>query len=114
MVIRPMLAYGSIVWWPMVRYKVSKAELSRLQRLATSAIREAMRMAPTVAMEVLLGLPPLHVMIEADAPVGIYRLMSTQQCRWTSTNFSHAGKSQDMEHEPILQMGNDRMKPIYA
>jgi len=109
-----MLTYGSIVWWPMVRYKVSKVEISRLQRLATLAIIETMRMAPTVAMEVLLGLPPLHVMTEADAPVGIYRLMCIQQWRLTSTNFGHAGKSQDMGHEPILQMGNDRMQPIYA
>ena len=71
-------------------------------------------MAPTVAIEVLLGLPSLHVTTDVDAPVGIYRLMCTQQWRLTSTNFGHAGKSQDMEHEPILQMGNDRMKPIYA
>lgn len=108
-----MLTYGSIVWWPMVRYKVSNVEL-RLQRLATLAITETMRMAPTVAMEVLLGLPPLHVMIEMDARVGIYRLMCTQQWRLKFTNFGHVGKSQDMRHEPILQMGNDRMKPIYA
>jgi len=77
----------------MVRYKVSKVELSRLQRLATLGITETMRMAPTVAMEVLLGIPPLHVMSEADVPVGIYRLMCTQEWRVTSTNFSHAGKS---------------------
>jgi hypothetical protein len=114
MVIRPMLTYGSIVWWPMVRYKVSKAELSRLQRLATLVITETMRMASTVAMKVLLGLPPLHVMIEGDAPKGIYRMMCTQQWILTSTNFGYAGKYQDMEHEPILQMGNDWMKPIYA
>ena len=109
-----MLTYGSIVWWPMIRYKVNEVELRRLQRLATLAITETMRIAPTVAMEVLLGLPPLHVMTEADAPVGIYRLMCTQQWRLTSTNFGHAGKSQDMEHEHILQIGNDRMKPTYT
>ena len=71
-------------------------------------------MAPTVAMEVLLGLPPLYVMIEADAPVGIYRLIYTQEWRLTSTNFGHAGKSHDMVHELILQMGIDRMKSIHA
>lgn len=109
-----MLTYGSIVWWSVVRYKVSKVELSRLQKLATLALTETMRMAPTVAMQVLLGLHPLHVMIEPDAPVGIYRLLCTQQWRRTSTNFGHAGKSQDMEHEPILQMGHDRMRPINA
>jgi hypothetical protein len=36
-----------------------------------------MKMTPAAAMEVLLGLPPLHVMIEMDANAGIYRLMYT-------------------------------------
>jgi hypothetical protein len=31
-----------------------------------------------------------------------------------STNFDHARKSQDMEHEPILQMGTDRMIQRHA
>jgi hypothetical protein len=32
-----------------------------------------MLMAATTAMEILPGLPPLHVMIEAEAQIGIYR-----------------------------------------
>ena len=79
MVIRPMLTYASTVQWPVVRYKVSRVELSRLQRSATRAITRAIRMDPTAAMEVLLGPPPLHVTTEADAQVGIHRLMCTQQ-----------------------------------
>jgi hypothetical protein len=73
-----------------------------------------MKTTPTAAMEVLLGLPPLHVMIEAKAQGGIYRLMCNQQWKPKSTNFGHTKKSQDMEHEPILQMGCDRMLPRYA
>jgi hypothetical protein len=38
-------------------------------------------MTPTVAMEVLLGLPPLHVMTEAEAQAWIYRIMYHQQWR---------------------------------
>jgi hypothetical protein len=60
-------------------------------------------------MEVLLGLPLLHVMIEAESEAGIYRLMCNQQWKPKSTNFGHTKKSQDMEHKPILQMGSDRM-----
>jgi hypothetical protein len=40
-----------------------------------------MTMTPTAAMEVLLGLPPLHVMTEAEAQVWIYRIMYHQQWR---------------------------------
>jgi hypothetical protein len=36
----------------------------------------------------------------------------TQQ--WKPTNFGHTKKSQDMEHEPILQMGSDRVLLRYA
>ena len=34
-------------------------------RLDCLAITDAMKMTPTATMEVLLGLPPLHVVIEA-------------------------------------------------
>jgi hypothetical protein len=34
-----------------------------------------MKMTPTAAMEVLLGLPPLHLMTEEEAQAGIYRLV---------------------------------------
>jgi hypothetical protein len=72
-------------------------------------ITEAMKMTPTAAMEVLLGLPPLHVMTEAQAQAELYRLMCTQQWRPKSTNFGQTKKSQDIGQELILQMGSDRM-----
>jgi hypothetical protein len=73
-----------------------------------------MRMAPTGAMDVLLGIPPLHVMIEAEAKAGIYRLMCSQQRKPKFTNFGHARKCWDMEHESLLQIGTDMMIPRYA
>jgi hypothetical protein len=89
MVMRPVLTYGSMVWWPRVRYNVSRIELSKIQRLACLAITGAMKTTPTAAMEVLLGLPPLRVKIEAEAQAGIYRLMCDQQWKPKSNNFGH-------------------------
>lgn len=57
-VIRPMLTYGSIIWLPRITYKVSRTELSRLQRMTCLSTKGAMRMAPTDAVDVLMGLPP--------------------------------------------------------
>jgi len=37
-----------------------------------------MKITPAAAMEVLLGLSPLHVILE-EALVGMYRLMCTKQ-----------------------------------
>jgi hypothetical protein len=54
-----------------------------------------MKTTPTAAMEVLLGLPPLHVTIEAEAQAGNYRLMCNQQWKPKSTNFGHTKKPWD-------------------
>jgi hypothetical protein len=39
--------------------------------------------------------------------------MCSQQWKPKSTNFSHARKSSDMEHEPILQMGTLKQRYAY-
>jgi hypothetical protein len=114
MIIRPILTYGAMVWWTRVNYNVRRMELNKLQRLACLAITGAMKTTPTAAMEVLLGLPPLHVVIEAVAQAGIYRLICNQQWRPRSTNYGHAKKSWDMEQESIHLMGTDRMIPRYV
>jgi hypothetical protein len=66
-VIRLIFTYAATVWWPRVKLKTSQAELSKLQRMVCLGITGAMRPAPTAAMEVLLGLPPLHLQMEAEA-----------------------------------------------
>jgi hypothetical protein len=70
MVIRPILTYSSTVWWPRVRYNVSRTELSKIQRLTCLAHTGVMKATSTAAMEIFLGLPPLHVMIEEEAQAG--------------------------------------------
>jgi hypothetical protein len=61
MVVRPIVTYAATVWWPRIKYGTSRAELSKLQRMACLGITGAMRTAPAAAIEVLLGLPPLHL-----------------------------------------------------
>jgi hypothetical protein len=113
MVIRSILIYGSMVWWPRLRY-ISRMELYKLQRLVCLAITEAMKTTPTAAIEVLLGLPLLHVIIQVETHAGTYRFMCKQQWTAKSINYGHTKKSWDMEHEPILIMGADKMIPRYA
>jgi hypothetical protein len=57
MVLRPIFTYTATVWWPRVKYRTSRAELCKLQRMACLGITGAMRTAPTAGIEVLLGLP---------------------------------------------------------
>jgi hypothetical protein len=113
-VVRPIVTYAATIWWPKIKLKASQAELSKLQSKACLGITGAMRTAPTVAMEALLGLPPLHLQVEAEARVGNYRLRCNDQWKPKSEGFGHAHMFRDMEEESILQMGSDKMIPKYV
>jgi hypothetical protein len=68
-------------------------ELNKLQNLSCLTITGAMKMIPPPAINVLLELPPFHVMIEMKDQVVIYRIKCSQQWKLKSTNFGYAKKS---------------------
>lgn len=73
---KPILTYAAPVWWKKAEVKSTQAKLSKLQRLACVGITGAMRTAPTAALEVLLDLPPLHIVIKKEALLFTARLIS--------------------------------------
>jgi hypothetical protein len=73
-----------------------------------------MRTAPTAAMEVHFGLPPIHLQVEAEAKVLNYRLHCNDQRKPKSEDSGHAYMTQDMEKEPIVHMESDKMIPRYV
>jgi hypothetical protein len=113
-VVRPIVTYAATVWWPRVKFKTSQAELSKLQRVACLGITGAIKTTPTATMEVLLRLPPLHLQVEAEAMIGSYRLRCNEQWKPKSEGFGHTYMARDMEKEPILQMGSDKIIPIHV
>jgi hypothetical protein len=108
-VVRPIVTYAATIWWPRVTLKTSQGELNKSQRVACLGIAGAMRTAPTAAMEVLLGLPPLHLQMGVEARRGNYKLRCNEQWKPKSEGFGQAYLTRDMESEPILQMGSDKM-----
>jgi hypothetical protein len=64
-VVRPTVTYAATVWWPRYKFKTSQVELSKLQKVACLGIIGAIKTTPMAAMEVLLGLPALHMQVEA-------------------------------------------------
>jgi hypothetical protein len=104
-VVRLIITYATTIWWPRVKLKTSQGELSKLQRMACLGITGAMRTAPTAAMEVHLGLPPLHLQVEAKA---------NDQWKSKSEGFGRAYMTQDMSKEPTVQMGSDKMIPRHV
>jgi hypothetical protein len=82
--------------------------------MACLGITGAMRTAPTAAMEALLGLPPLHLQVEAETRIGNYRLRCNDQWKHKTEGFRHAHMFRDMEKGLILQIGSDKMIPNYV
>lgn len=74
-VIRPMLAYGALVWWTRTELSTTANKLQRFQRLACSAITGCMKTTPTAAMEIALQLTPLDLYIQQEATLAAIRLM---------------------------------------
>jgi hypothetical protein len=66
-VVIPIITYTA-----RVKLKTSQAQLSKLQKMACLGITGEMRTAPTAAMEVLLGLPQLHLQVKAEAKIRNY------------------------------------------
>jgi hypothetical protein len=79
--------------------------------MAYLGITGAMRTAPTAAMEVLLGLLPLHLQVEVEAKVGNYRLGCNDERKPKSKGSGHAYMTQDVKEEPILHVGSDKIIP---
>src|SRR5699024_9804617 len=75
-VIRPMLTYGAIVWWPRTKLETAKKHLNHVQRLACLAITGAIRTTPTFALETALSLTPLDILREEAVRAAI-RLKTT-------------------------------------
>lgn len=113
--IRPMLTFGSIVWWPRVKLKFVTAQLQKVQRLACMCITGAMRTAPTAALETFLNLPPLPLFIEGEATLTALRMLENNEWISTGTQTGHAlilTKSQFIEQN--LFMKTDNIKPLHS
>jgi len=114
MVITYVLAYNLTVWWLKIRNNVRRTEFSMLQRLPCLDKTGVMEITPAAAMEVLLGLLPLHLMTEAEVQVRIYRLMCTQQWRPDILTLVTPQNLGIWEHKPSLHMWSNRMLLRYA
>lgn len=73
-IVRPILSYGSLVWWKSVEVGTSKKKLDSLQRTACIGITGALRTTPTAALEVMINLIPLDLFIVSTAAQSASRL----------------------------------------
>jgi hypothetical protein len=87
------LAYAARVSWPRVKFKTSTAELSKTATDGLPDTTRAIKVTTTMAMKVFLGLPPLHLQLEAETKAEFYRLDCNNQWKPKSEGFGHASKT---------------------
>ncbi|XP_048000291.1 uncharacterized protein LOC125237341 [Leguminivora glycinivorella] len=111
-VIRPIIAYGAVVWWPRTKLTTARNKLQRFQRLASIATTGCMRTTPSEALEVLLGLPPLDLFIQQEAASAAVRLKSLNL--WGASNGAHTMILRNaIEYQPLMMAPNDRVPKVY-
>jgi hypothetical protein len=100
MVLNLMITYAATGWWPRVKLKASRVELSKLQTMACLGITGGKKTTLTAAT-VLLRHPPLHPKLEAGAQrnrcccTGLWKPksqgysmgMPNPSCRWRLTKW---------------------------
>lgn len=73
-VVRPIITYGSLVWWKGTNTQKASISLQTLQRAACIGITGAFRTTPTDALNLILNLNPLELEIKKTAAMSASRL----------------------------------------
>lgn len=73
-IIRPQLTYGCIIWGMSAQSNYWISKLGLLQRLAMLQMGHVRKSTPTATMEIMYGIPPLHLEIKRLAIMGCFRI----------------------------------------
>jgi ribonuclease HI len=110
-IIRPRLTYGSFVWAHAVVSKpLIQSKLRKLQRMAMLPVACIRPSTPTAGLEVILLLPPLHLLLQELSIRTFLRIHShlkLSDAKWLQPNRSHLTWCR--EHARRLQIKTDSM-----
>nr|XP_018908153.1 PREDICTED: ribonuclease H-like [Bemisia tabaci] len=110
-IVRPIITYAACIWWEKTEQKGARNKLDSLQRLACLYTTGAVRTTPTAAMEVMLGLPPLHLAVKGEAVAGAFRLKTNSFDGKLRPR--HQSLCESPSFPPALHMVSDQMKTTY-
>lgn len=111
-VVRPIITYASVVWYDKASQTTAIKKLGSLQRTACLMASGAMSTSPGLALDAMLGLPPLHLFLLKEAKASMYRANTQVRINWLSKKLRSLQDS-TMESR-ILSMTSDAMLPRYV
>ncbi|KAL1448474.1 hypothetical protein WDU94_005530 [Cyamophila willieti] len=107
-IIRPMVTYASLVWWPKTKEKTAQAVIQKIQRLACISITGAIKTCPTAAMETMLDMLPLYMHIKKDAMQSALRLSMTKHFK-PGNLVGHLSILKEIPWDPMATTVSDSM-----
>lgn len=87
-IVRPILTYGSTVWWPALKKQYNRTKLGRVQRGASMCITGALRTTPRDALDAILYLLPPDLHIQYLATCSAVRLR--EMGHWLTKPYGHS------------------------
>ena len=97
-IVRPMLCYGAMIWGHRAPELMEK--LRRINRMAINTFASFPKSTPTVALEVMLDIQPLHLFCVQEALAARVRLDKVLEFGWHGT--SHT-KHHSLSHMKFME-----------
>ena len=112
MIVLPTLCYGSIIWWQKASQISIGKNLNHLQRLVLLCVTGAMSTTPTAALEIIMGVEPLYLRIEAIARAELFRLYCWGHLDVNKGVTGHVSLWRRMvQEQPLWEAVHDYMVP---
>ncbi|XP_017464533.1 PREDICTED: uncharacterized protein LOC108357952 [Rhagoletis zephyria] len=86
-IVRPIISYGALVWWPALTKDYIDKKIGGIQRSTAASVTGAMRSCPKDVLNVLLDLLPIDIFIENSAANSAIRLRALGL--WKERPFGH-------------------------
>lgn len=81
-IVRPMLTYDAVVWWPCLKTAKKKKSITQVQILACVGITSDMKTASMASLEAFLDFAPVLINFEGEeARAAVCRLLQSEQWR---------------------------------
>ena len=93
-VVRPILSYGSLVWWKALEKQSNRKIMDKVQRLASLGVTGAVRSTPQEGLNMILHLKPMQIHTKGMAAKTALRLREAGS--WQTTKSGHATVLQDV------------------
>ena len=109
-IIRPLLSFAAIVWWPRIEVGVGVKPLTQIQRMALLGVTGSVKTTPTAALEIALSILPIDLWIKETAVKTLLRLKSTHMLHKNAVLGAggHLGVWKDMNSIVSTHMAHDR------